>query len=255
MHPALYWRGLLQVRLVEVCIQHYTGVVYCRYVWWRYASSIILAWFIAGKSGGGMHPALYWRGLLQVRLVEVCIQHYTGVVYCRKVWWRYASSIILAWFIAGKSGGGMHPALYWRGLLQESLVEVSRRHCAVDVYCRCVCESVCLALCCRCLLQVCVGECVPGIMLPMFIAGVCGRVCAWHYAVDVYCRCVCESVCLALCCRCLLQVCVGECVPGIMLSMFIAGVSVRVGIWHYAADVCCRYVWWRGCTRCSCRTG
>ena len=174
MHPALYCRCLLVRGYIPMFIAGTSGIrdvpvdVYCRYVWWRYASSIILAWFIAGTSGGGMHPALYWRGLLQVRLVEVCIQHYTGVVYCRKVWWRYASSIILAWFIAGKSGGGKPPAL---------------------------------------------------------------------------------------CCRCLLQVCAGECVPGIMLSMFIAGVSVRVCVWHYAADVCCRYVWWRGCTRCSCRTG
>ena len=165
--------------------------------------------FIAGTSDWEMHPALYCRCLLVRGYIPMFIAGTSGIrdvpvdVYCRYVWWRYASSIILAWFIAGKSGGGMHPALYWRGLLQESLVEVSRRHCAVDVYCRCVCESVCLALCCRCLLQVCVGECVPGIML----------------------------------------------------SMFIAGVSVRVCIWHYAADVCCRYVWWRGCTRCSCRTG
>ena len=86
-------------------------------------------------------------------------------VYCRYVWWRYASSIILAWFIAGTSGGGMHPALYWRGLLQESLVEVSLRHYAADVYCRCVCESVYLALCCRCVLQV---RLVEG-MYPVFV--------------------------------------------------------------------------------------
>ena len=94
MHPALYCRCLLVRGYIPMFIAGTSGIrdvpvdVYCRYVWWRYASSIILAWFIAGTSGGGMHPALYWRGLLQVRLVEVCIQHYTGVVYCRKVWWR-----------------------------------------------------------------------------------------------------------------------------------------------------------------------
>ncbi len=179
MHPALYCRCLLVRGYIPMFIAGTSGIrdvpvdVYCRYVWWRYASSIILAWFIAGTSGGGMHPALYWRGLLQVRLVEVCIQHYTGVVYCRKVWWRYASSIILAWFIAGTSGGGMHPALYWRGLLQESLVEVCIQHYTGVVYCRKVwwryASSIILAwfiagksgggkppaLCCRCLLQVC----------------------------------------------------------------------------------------------------
>ena len=90
-------------------------------------------------------------------------------------------------------------------------------------------------------------------MMSMFIAGVSVRVCVWHYAADVYCRCVWESVCLALCCRCLLQVCVGECVSGIMLSMFIAGVSVRVCVWHYAADVYCRCVWESVCLALCCR--
>ena len=76
----------------------------------RLVYGMYLSMFTAGTSGGGMHPALYWRGLLQVRLVEVCIQHYTGVVYCRKVWW-----------IAGKSGGGKPPALCCRCLLQVCL--------------------------------------------------------------------------------------------------------------------------------------
>ena len=61
----------------------------------RDVPGIILSVFIAGACGGGVHPALYLGGLLQLRVVEVYIQHYTGVVYCSYVWWWYASSIIL----------------------------------------------------------------------------------------------------------------------------------------------------------------
>ena len=66
-----YWRG--------VCV-HYTGVcgVCGVCVWWRYASSIIL-WCVE------VCPALYCVQesvevcVVQVRLVEVCIQHFTVV--------------------------------------------------------------------------------------------------------------------------------------------------------------------------------
>ena len=108
----------------------------------RDVPGIILSMFIAGTCGGGMHPALYWRGLLQVRLVEVCIQHYTGVVYCRR------------------SGGVKPPALCCRCLLQVCLALCCR--CRLQV---CLWESVCLALYCRCVLQV---RLVEG-MYPVFL--------------------------------------------------------------------------------------